>query len=277
MSDNYFSKLTKGLTLIDGIWFSKEPHNVYYPKEGNRIFFEIEDTSFWYRHRNNCIIAAATNYLKPDNPIVEIGSGNGFVAQGLINSGFDVILIEPDPTGIINSKNRGLKKLICSSFDNLTVEENSLENVVLFDVLEHIADDSLILSKVYKSMKNDAIMMITVPAYNFLWSDEDEHDGHFRRYELTKLCRKLKRIGFAVQYTTYFFSLLPMAIILFRTIPSILNLKRQYTVRTYQRENRLSTDLFFSLLTKIFAMELKLVKSERKILFGSSILLVAKK
>lgn len=65
------------------------------------------------------------------------------------------------------------------------------------DVLEHIKNDRIILDKLYKCLNNDGFLLITVPAYNFLFSKKDEKLGHFRRYRklnIIKIFRKFKII-----------------------------------------------------------------------------------
>ena len=60
---------------------------ISYPEEGNEACFQIEDQSFWFRHRNNCIQELVRKF--PPNgkgPIFDVGGGNGFVAKGMMRS-----------------------------------------------------------------------------------------------------------------------------------------------------------------------------------------------
>ena len=40
----------------DGIWYASKTDKVSYPAEGNEQCFGIEDKSFWFQHRNACVI-----------------------------------------------------------------------------------------------------------------------------------------------------------------------------------------------------------------------------
>ena len=97
----------------DGIYYADSSENVSYPDNGNDNCFEIEDTSFWFRHRNHCIVEMVRNYPPTGNgPIFDVGGGNGFVAQGLINAGWETVVVEPVVSGARNAKKRGLPNVI---------------------------------------------------------------------------------------------------------------------------------------------------------------------
>lgn len=100
----------------DRIWYSKDSQDISYPSDGNEVCFTIEDKSFWFKHRNCCILSAVKSYPPKDNgTIFDIGGGNGFVSLALATSGFDVALVEPGKTGALNAKRRGLDSVICAT------------------------------------------------------------------------------------------------------------------------------------------------------------------
>ena len=104
-------KYCEGLIENDGIFFSGKEIDVSYPKDGNEFCFQIEKDSFWFNHRNNCIIEAVRKY-SPNEVFFDIGGGNGFVAMGLEEKGIATVLIEPGIEGCLNSKKRGLKNIV---------------------------------------------------------------------------------------------------------------------------------------------------------------------
>mgnify|MGYP007131759322 CR=1 FL=1 len=76
----------QGLVRRDpGIWFAERAAPVSYPAHGNATCLAVEDTSFWFRHRNRCILEFVHRY-RPDGPLLDIGGGNGFVSPGLQQS-----------------------------------------------------------------------------------------------------------------------------------------------------------------------------------------------
>ena len=109
--------ISTGLKLgEDGIWYGSGNQNISYPAGGNEACFAVEDSSFWFGHRNNCIASIVGSYPPANNgTIFDIGGGNGFVSLGLVNAGFDVALVEPGRVGASKAKNRGLKDVICAT------------------------------------------------------------------------------------------------------------------------------------------------------------------
>ena len=92
--ENYFDELV----YKENVLISKQKNAVSYPEDGNEKDFQIEENSFWFTHRNNCIIEAVKKYSH-DNLFFDIGGGNGFVAEGLEKNGTPTILIEPGQSG----------------------------------------------------------------------------------------------------------------------------------------------------------------------------------
>ena len=118
-------------------------------------------------------------------------------------------------------------------------------------------------------------MYITVPAYNNLWSIEDEKSGHYRRYNPLTFQKNLKSLGFKIEYATCLFSILPIPILFFRSLPSKLGLRKINSNRTIN-EFRSSDNSSF-LLKWSLNRELRILKSKKKINFGSSLFIVARK
>lgn len=262
----------------DSIWFSqKNETKIHYPEQGNSIFSQIEEKSFWYIHRNNVIVEIIKKHINPKSIFFEIGGGNGYVLSKIKDEGFDCVMLEPDLNGILIAQKRGINNLICSNFYDACFKNNTIPNIGIFDVLEHIEDENMFLNSLFNSLEINGKLIITVPAYNFLWSDEDNHDGHFRRYNIKNISEVLIKHGFKIDYKSYFFSVLPIPIFILRTIPTFLKIKRKYSVETYQKENTIDNTFLMSLLKKIWEWEILFLKKDKKIRFGGSILIVASK
>ncbi len=263
----------------DGIWYASESEQISYPVDGNRECFSIEDDSFWFQHRNNCISTVVGLYAPPSNgAIFDIGGGNGFVSKGLENSGFQVVLVEPGVEGARNAKKRGLSSVICATTDTANFEPNSLPAVGLFDVIEHIEDDIGFLQSIHGSMAQDGYLYATVPSYSVLWSDEDISAGHYRRYTINSISEVLKSAGFKVEFSSYIFRFLPLPIFFLRSLPHRLGLSKRSesndaAVRDHVSHDSLTTKILNSLLSS----ELENLKKNKSMSFGGSCLIVAKK
>lgn len=267
----------ENIFIKDGIWFSKNNREISYPKEGNKNCYQIEQDSFWFQHRNNCIIEAVKIYSL-NEIFFDIGGGNGFVAKGLEENNIQNVLIEPGIEGALNAKERGLKNIICSTFEDAGIKTNTVKAIGLFDVIEHIKDDDKFLKSVNSILTNNGLVYITVPAFNFLWSKDDSDAGHFRRYTIKQMRILLKKSGFEIEFATYIFSILPIPIFLFRTIPSLLRLnKKSNNINKHKREHSQKKGIISNLLDKIWTKELLSIKQKKKITFGGSCFIIAKK
>lgn len=262
--------------LEDGYWAHlKQDETISYPDEGLNILADIEARSFWFNHRN-AVISAVVRQYPPSGPIIDIGGGNGFVSQGLIQLGFDAIVIEPSPAGATVAKHRGLP-VVRAAFQDLQVPDGSLDAGGMFDVLEHIEDDEGALRRVSRALKPGGLAYIAVPAYNFLWSHQDVYSGHYRRYTVSTLSATMRGAGLEPVRSTYFFSVLVPVIFLLRTIPSMMGLKAVDQVAKAEADHAAKKGAAGQVLERIFDRELKKISAGKTAHFGSSCIVVGRK
>jgi SAM-dependent methyltransferase len=272
--------ISAGLKLDeDGIWYAQNNQNISYPSGGNEGTFAVEDGSFWFRHRNNCIISIVKNYPPEDNgTIFDIGGGNGFVASGLVDAGFDVALLEPGKTGALNAKVRGLKNVICATTDTANLKQHSLSSVGLFDVIEHMQDDLLFVQSIGKILKKNGRLYVTVPSYSFLWSKKDINAGHFRRYTLKGISNVLESAGFQVEFASYIFRFLPIPIYLLRTLPYKLGFSKvKVSAKSAFRDHADKGGVIAETLSSILRPEIRNLDNRKAMRFGGSCLIVARR
>lgn len=271
--------ICSGLNLAnDGIWYGRGNAAVSYPADGHEQCFAVEDSSFWFRHRNACIVAVASEFPPPgDGAIFDIGGGNGFVSMGLANAGFDVALVEPGHVGAVNAKRRGVRNVICATAESAQFTPHSLSAAGLFDVIEHIDDAPAFLRSVKGLLRPQGYLYATVPAYQSLWSDEDVSAGHYRRYTMSSLQATLDAAGFDLLFASYIFRFLPVPIFMLRALPHRLGISRgQRMPDAASRDHRVKQGLASRLLQGMLDREVELLKRRQSMRFGGSCLVVAK-
>lgn len=207
-----------------GIWFGPRARGVSYPDQANAAYSRVEDRSFWFRHRNRCIVSLV-RLFPPQGVLLDIGGGNGFVAQGLAEAGFACALLEPGLDGARAARARGVGPVICATLKDAGLAPGSIGAAGLFDVIEHIEDEATALREVWRILEPGGRLFVTVPAYQWLYSADDEAAGHFRRYTAASLRRALEAAGFRVEFATYLFLFLPPVVFALRTLPSRLGLR----------------------------------------------------
>jgi len=101
---------------------------------------------------------------------------------------------------------------ICGFFDGKSIpQRGNLDSICYVNVLEHIEDDDTTLSNAYKALAPKGHILIFVPALAFLFSEQDEIVGHFRRYSKRGLLEKVTHAGFQIKKINYFdmFGIIP--------------------------------------------------------------------
>jgi SAM-dependent methyltransferase len=272
-------ELADNLTLnSEGYWeAARASTHVSYPSYGNRNILSIEEGSFWYKHRTSVILEAARRYMNADE-ILDIGGGNGIVSEALQKMGFNVCLVEPMRERARHAlRHRGLKTVICAAFQDIDFRPRSVSAAGVFDVLEHIEDDGQFLCSLNTSLVPGGELILTVPALNFLYSSFDRHVGHFRRYGLSRLEKTLLDCRFQVLYSTYFFSVFPPAVFLGRTLPGWLGFKSGVTPKSKKRMHTIHHLGPWRFIQWLLGAEMSLMRLGRRLPFGSSILVVARK
>lgn len=250
---------------------------VSYPDDGNEVCYALEDSSFWYQHRNECIVSAAREFGFAKQ-FYDIGGGNGVTAQALQRAGYDVTLVEPYRAGIENARRRGIQKTVLSTLEDYRPDPTaSIESVGFFDVMEHVADDRDFLRKINKLLPSDGKIMFTVPAFSALWSDNDVQLGHFRRYNLGQIDELLRETGFEPVHKTYFFALAWLPMWLLRVLPNRIGIRQQNTPSKKKSEHMADRPVWAKILRKLMSWEIGFIKGRRVIPCGTSCLVIARK
>ena len=255
---------------------SKKAAELSYPDSGNDTYFSVEEGSFWFNHRNSVIKTVLSRFLPETSQtptLLDVGGGNGFVAKGLQDAGYEVVLVEPGARGALNAKRRGVRSVINSVFSDLNFRKPLRMSVGLFDVLEHIQDDTGFLTDIHSSLEMSQHLILTVPSYQLLWSEEDVHAGHFRRYTKGQLARLLRQAGFQPLYSSYFFSFLPLPLFVLKALPSRLGLSRSSGSDASVQNEHKQNGFIIKLFCKIELLSLRFFSLP----FGSSIVMIAKK
>ncbi len=249
---------------------------VSFPADGHEACFRVEDDSFWFTHRNACILAA----LKREGvggPLVDVGGGNGVVSLALQRAGIETVLVEPGPAGAENARRRGLTNVICAPLDEAGLAPASFPSAGLFDVAEHVADDAALLADVRQILRQDGVLCVTVPAHAWLWSDEDELAGHHRRYTLRSLSDTLSATGFQVRYATYFFAPLTAPVFVLRSLRRRIGRRSVEVVAKGAERQHVTDALTRRAIQAALAPEVLWIRAGRRISVGTSCLAIARK
>jgi SAM-dependent methyltransferase len=174
-----------------------------------------EDRHWWYRGRRNVIERVIADLRLPARArILDAGCGSGRNMVELARHG-TVAGVELSDTSVDIARARGAGEVVAGSVLEMPFDGDSFDLSVCLDVIEHLEDDLGALRELRRVLAPGGSLLVTVPAYQWLWSGHDEVNHHHRRYTRRSLQRVAEQAGWEQVRTTYFNSLLlPVAIVL---------------------------------------------------------------
>lgn len=162
-----------------------------------------EDKHWWFAGRTRSLLNMIDRVVEPDGQkrVLDIGCGAGNMFHHLSRYGL-VMGVDNNPKPLAVARERGYD-VREGLAEDLPFEEESFDLVSLLDTVEHCDDDMAVLRECYRVCAPGGYLVITVPAFMWLWSHNDVLNDHKRRYSGKELGEKLARIGFNVERMTY--------------------------------------------------------------------------
>lgn len=182
---------------------------------------DLEEEHWWFRARRRILEDTIARLDWPLRPrIMEIGVGSGLNLYTLYPAGAEMLGIEPNADNAARARARGPVAVHVATVESLPSEitDASLDGITMFDVLEHTKDDLVSLRAVRQKLKPRGLLVLTVPAYMWLWGQQDDISHHYRRYTRSELCARLREAGFVIRRSTYFNTFLFPPIAAFRVM-----------------------------------------------------------
>ncbi|HYM55768.1 MAG TPA: class I SAM-dependent methyltransferase [Solirubrobacteraceae bacterium] len=176
---------------------------------------QAEDRHWWYRGRRTVLEGVIAGLRLPARArILDAGCGSGRNMVELAHHGA-VTGVELSEASVCLARDRGVGEVIAGSVLEMPFPADSFDLAVSLDVIEHLEDDLTALRELRRMVAPGGSLLLTVPAYPWLWSGHDEINHHHRRYTRRSLQRVAEQAGWEQVRTTYFNSLLlPVAIVL---------------------------------------------------------------
>ena len=175
---------------------------------------ELDSKHWWYRARREVLATLIARKIAPPKGarILEIGCGTGHNLGMLGRFGtVDAIEIDEAARGVASS--RLGKQVGAAPLPELPgIERGAYDLVAILDVLEHVEDHRAALASIASKLKPGGRILITVPAFQWMWSAHDVVNHHHRRYSKKTLAKAVADAGLKLDFLGYFNSLLfPLA------------------------------------------------------------------
>jgi len=240
-------------------------------REYERLY-QFEDTYWWHIGRRSIVRRLLHHYLGDKTPlrILDVGCGTGGMLP-LLGAFGGVTGVDHSDEAIKFCQRRGSGAVKLGDAESLPFAPESFDLVTMFDLLEHVEDDPQALKETFRVLKRDGYLLLTVPAYPFLWSGHDEALGHWRRYRVRDLRLKIYEAGFEIEKMSFTVSALLPPIIFYRL------LQRVFAKRGLPKTSYVVLPMWLNgLLAKVLAWEGWLMQRV-SLPFGASIVCLAKK
>lgn len=171
----------------------------------------LDLTYWWFQVRFAYVVRSIRCFARRPRLLVDVGCGTGGFLR-YVDRAKEVVAdqflgVEQDQRAADIASGRGLS-VIVSDIDGLasSITVQSVDVLTMLDVLEHIDDAPLALSKLRALVRPGGYIIVLVPAHQVLWSAWDEHLGHKRRYSKSLLSQQLRDAGWKPVAGRYLFS-----------------------------------------------------------------------
>lgn len=153
---------------------------------------------WWYRARAELLRVALERYVGDPRRILDVGSADGPSVGWLRGRGKHVSL-DVDPRGLTPGG-------VCGSVLDLPFGDEVFDVVTAFDVIEHCEPEQRAVDELQRVLVPGGRLLVSVPAYQWAWTEFDVDNGHHRRYTRKRAAAALERSGLVVERATYGFA-----------------------------------------------------------------------
>jgi len=241
-------------------------------EQTNFELYQSVNKDFWYiKSRNDLLERFIKKYFSTDyNVILDAGCGTGF--------NFELLRKYGNVTGIDNSvhainacREQGFQVIMDDAEDTM-FDNEQFDLVVAMDLIEH-CDDTKLIKEFNRLLKSKGFVIFTVPAFKWLWSDDDDLAYHRRRYTLEQIKNLFESNGFNIEFISYryYYIFMPTTLLFFWQ-----KFRRMFSK---QKKNSLAftPKVLNDYLIRIMTKENKELVAGKHFRYGSSIIGVAKK
>lgn len=175
---------------------------------------ELEQTYWWHVAKRQLVMDWLQEFAPAPGKLVEGGIGSAGNLLTFQNLGYEVSGLDIMPEAVEYGRKQGLQDVHVHDLEQpWPFKDASLDVVVLLDVIEHVSQPVQVLQHAHRLLKPSGKLILTVPAYQWLFSDWDDALGHYRRYTSRRLQQQTTAAGFQTCTLTHWNSFtLPAAI-----------------------------------------------------------------
>ncbi len=180
-----------------------------------QAMLEVDERHWWYRGRRLIVRTELDRLpLTAGARVLDAGCGSGRMLDELQDYG-EVSGVELDTDAAAVAASRGSGEVRVGRLEELPWPAETFDLITCLDVIEHTPDDRRTLGELRRVSKPGGFLLVTVPAYQALWSLHDAANHHYRRYSRRMLRSAAVEAGWTVRRMTSFNAILlaPAAVV----------------------------------------------------------------
>jgi len=172
------------------------------PQEYERMY-QREGDYWWFVARRRLALALMRTYAPPQvRRILDAGCGTGALLAELSQQGF-AVGVDVERAALRLTRQRGALPVVQARLEALPFASETFQVAFALDVLEHLPDERPALRELYRVLQSGGCLILSTPAYRWLWSKHDVALAHYRRYTARELQARLHEAGFQVRKLSY--------------------------------------------------------------------------
>ena len=193
-------------------------------EEEYQLLSNFEKKYWWHVGRRKIIKNLIEGFLNQHQnlEILDVGCGTGG-NYNLLKKYGKVKGIDASKTAIDLCKKNNFTDVVLGDCRNAGFNAFSFDLIIALDLLEHLEGEAEALKEFKRILKTNGNIIVTVPAYKFIWSKHDENLHHKRRYLLKEIVSRLENNGFKVIKSSYIITFLAPIIIFIRLLENLLS------------------------------------------------------
>ena len=237
-----------------------------------KIMSDIEGKHWWFRARRKIVSSMIEELnLSQNAQILEVGCGTGGNLAMLAEFG-DVYAVELNKEAAKFAEEKKVAKSVIQAKlpQEVPYKDKKFDLIVFLDVVEHIEEDKETLKAINGILSDNGVLLITVPAFQFLWSEHDVALHHKRRYNKAQLKALIANSGYKTKYVSYY------NFVLFPLVSAIRFMNNSLGIKSNESDSKMPGKFVNFILEKLFASE-RIVLGKFVFPFGVSLILTAVK
>ncbi len=183
----------------------------------------VEDVHWWFVARRQILSQVIRSLLlSPGAQILDVGCGSGGNLPMLKQHGSVKAMEYGEEARQLATARQVAEVQAAHLPDQIPFSGEAFDLVVMLDVLEHLDQDTASLQALRIRLKPEGWLLLTVPAYPFLWSQHDVVNHHKRRYTRSQLLQVVQQAGYRIHYISFFNTILFPIVLIVRVLNKAL-------------------------------------------------------